>query len=78
MGQVRTAMPWRWLQIGVSCPGASMEAPRGERELRPMMDNARLGEGGKPANGFEPMAFALQKRCSTAELSRPVNSAAAY
>ena len=24
----------------------------------------------KPANGFEPMAFALQKRCSTAELSR--------
>ena len=25
----------------------------------------------KPANGFEPMAFALQKRCSTAELSRP-------
>lgn len=25
---------------------------------------------GKPANGFEPMAFALQKRCSTAELSR--------
>ena len=41
-------------------------------------DVARLGEGGKPANGFEPMAFALQKRCSTAELSRPVNSAAAY
>jgi len=30
----------------------------------------RIGEGGKPANGFEPMAFALQKRCSTAELSR--------
>jgi hypothetical protein len=29
------------------------------------------GSGGKPANGFEPMAFALQKRCSTAELSRP-------
>ena len=27
-----------------------------------------LGE--KPANGFEPMAFALQKRCSTTELSR--------
>ena len=25
---------------------------------------------GKPANGFEPMAFALQKRCSTTELSR--------
>ena len=24
----------------------------------------------KPANGFEPMAFALQKRCSTTELSR--------
>ena len=24
----------------------------------------------KPANGFEPMTFALQKRCSTAELSR--------
>ena len=23
-----------------------------------------------PANGFEPMAFALQKRCSTTELSR--------
>ena len=27
-------------------------------------------EQSKPANGFEPMAFALQKRCSTAELSR--------
>ena len=24
----------------------------------------------KPANGFEPMTFALQKRCSTTELSR--------
>ena len=24
----------------------------------------------KPANGFEPMAFDLQKRCSTTELSR--------
>lgn len=23
-----------------------------------------------PANGFEPMTFALQKRCSTTELSR--------
>jgi hypothetical protein len=33
---------------------------------------SRSGQGVwmKPANGFEPMAFALQKRCSTAELSR--------
>ena len=27
-------------------------------------------DGWKPANGFEPMTFALQKRCSTTELSR--------
>jgi hypothetical protein len=30
------------------------------------MDGSSL----KPANGFEPMTFALQKRCSTTELSR--------
>ena len=30
----------------------------------------RAGSSWKPANGFEPMAFALQKRCSTTELSR--------
>ena len=29
-----------------------------------------IGNGWKPANGFEPMTFALQKRCSTTELSR--------
>ena len=29
-----------------------------------------LGISAKPANGFEPMTFALQKRCSTTELSR--------
>ena len=27
--------------------------------------NARRGEGGKPAVGFEPTTYALQKRCST-------------
>ena len=39
-----------------------------------LIENALQRTGGKPANGFEPMTFALQKRCSTAELSRPLKS----
>ena len=77
MSLKQTAMPWRWLQIGIGCPGTNMESLRGDRKLRLMIDVARIWEGWKPANGFEPMAFALQKRCSTAELSRPMNFAAA-
>ena len=30
MSLKQTAMPWRWLQIGISCPGAYMESFRGD------------------------------------------------
>ena len=36
----------------------------------PSQQRQPLGIFQKPANGFEPMTFALQKRCSTTELSR--------
>jgi|LakMenE18May11ns_1017448.scaffolds.fasta_scaffold9022276_1 hypothetical protein len=26
----QATMPWRWLQIGISCPGANMESFRGD------------------------------------------------
>ena len=40
-----------------------------ERHRSPIL-KTRLDGIRKPADGFEPTAFALQKRCSTTELSR--------
>ena len=40
-----------------------------ERRRSPVLNTGLAGIS-KPADGFEPTAFALQKRCSTAELSR--------
>ena len=30
MSLKQTTMPWRWLQIGISCTGANMESFRGD------------------------------------------------
>ena len=53
---------------GATAGPGSMPAARADPA--PSARTTALGGPDKPANGFEPMAFALQKRCSTTELSR--------
>ena len=58
VSSVQPVIPWMFVAGGrlVVCSPSQHRQPR------------RIAF--KPANGFEPMTFALQKRCSTTELSR--------